>query len=141
MLTSIEEISLWALLILPMRVCHNGFPVLVSNATKFPLSSREKMTPPAERAILLRLHRKACVAADLACLVIDGRENSRASRKKSSTFGDSWQLYEIGYLPLSNLIWPRGVLVICRQRYEILDLFKSILRSGRFEQKAIAEVY
>ena len=49
--------------------------------------------------------------------------------------------YEIGYLPLSNLIWPRGVLVICRQRYEILDLFKSILRSVRFEQKAVAEVY
>jgi hypothetical protein len=49
--------------------------------------------------------------------------------------------YEIGYLPPSNLIRPRGVLVICQQRYEILDLFKSILRSGRFEQKAVAEVY
>lgn len=61
--------------------------------------------------------------------------------KEEFKFWGLVQLYEIGYLPLSNFIRPRAVLVIWRRRYEILDLFRSTLRSGRFEQKAVPEVY
>ena len=51
------------------------------------------------------------------------------------------QLYEIGYLPLRSLVTPRAVTVFWRRRLEILVIFRSTIRSGRFEEKAVPEVY
>jgi hypothetical protein len=55
--------------------CHK-IPTFVSGEDD---ASSRTSSPP-------RLHRKACVATDLACLVIDGRENSQASRTEEFKF-------------------------------------------------------
>jgi UDP-MurNAc hydroxylase len=61
--------------------------------------------------------------------------------KEEFKFWGLVQLYEIGYLPLRNLVKPRAITVFWRRRLEILEIFRSSLRSGRFEEKAVPEVY
>ena len=51
------------------------------------------------------------------------------------------QLYEIGYLPLLNFATPRALPILWRRRYEILETLRSMTRAGRFEEKAVPEVY
>jgi hypothetical protein len=51
------------------------------------------------------------------------------------------QLYEIGYLPLRNMLTPRALAVIWRRRFEALEMFRSGFRTGTFEKKAVPEVY
>ena len=61
--------------------------------------------------------------------------------KEEFKFWGLLQLYEIGYLPLRNLVTPRAVYVIWSRRSEILEMLRSSLRVGRFEEKAVPEVY
>ncbi len=51
------------------------------------------------------------------------------------------QLYEIGYLPLRNLMTPRAISVSWQRRFEILEMMRSAVRAGKFEEKAVPEVY
>jgi hypothetical protein len=61
--------------------------------------------------------------------------------KEEFKFWGLVQLYETGYLPLRNLITPRAASVFWKRRFEILEIFRSCLKSGRFEEKAVPEVY
>jgi len=65
----------------------------------------------------------------------------KGGMKEEFKFWGLLQLYETGYLPLRNMISPRAVPILWRRRYEILELLRSSLRSGRFEEKAVPEVY
>jgi UDP-MurNAc hydroxylase len=65
----------------------------------------------------------------------------KGGMKEEFKFWDLLQLYETGYLPLRNMISPRAVPILWRRRYEILELLRSSLRSGRFDEKAVLEVY
>lgn len=65
----------------------------------------------------------------------------RGGMKEDFKFWGLLQLYEIGYLPLRNLAKPRAISVIWRRRFEILEVIRSALRSGRFEEKAVPQVY
>jgi UDP-MurNAc hydroxylase len=61
--------------------------------------------------------------------------------KEEFKFWGLLQLYEIGYLPFWNLLTPRALSVLWRRRAEILETARSMVRGGRFEQKAVPEVY
>jgi UDP-MurNAc hydroxylase len=65
----------------------------------------------------------------------------KGGMKEEFKFWGLLQLYETGYLPLRNMISPRAVPILWRRRYEILELLRSRLRSGRFEENAVPEVY
>jgi UDP-MurNAc hydroxylase len=65
----------------------------------------------------------------------------RGGMKEEFKFWGLLQLYEIGYLPLRNLLTPRALAVIWRRRFEALEMVRSSLRSGSFEKKAVPEVY
>jgi UDP-MurNAc hydroxylase len=65
----------------------------------------------------------------------------KGGMKEEFKFWGLLQLYEIGYLPLRNIATPRGVFVIWHRRLEVLEMLRSSLRSGRFEEKAVPEVY
>jgi hypothetical protein len=65
----------------------------------------------------------------------------KGGMKEEFKFWGLLQLYEVGYLPLRHLVTPRAVSVLWRRRYEILEMLRSVLRAGRFEEKAVPEVY
>jgi len=65
----------------------------------------------------------------------------KGGMKEEFKFWGLLQLYEIGYLPLWNLATPRALAVLYRRRFEILENVRSAFRGGRFEQKAVPEVY
>jgi hypothetical protein len=65
----------------------------------------------------------------------------KGGMKEEFKFWGLLQLYEIGYLPLRNMITPRALAVMWRRRFEILEMFRSSLRPGSFEKKAVPEVY
>jgi hypothetical protein len=65
----------------------------------------------------------------------------KGGMKEDFKFWGLLQLYEIGYLPLWNLISPRALAVLYRRRFEIVENLRSAFRGGRFEQKAVPEVY
>jgi len=61
--------------------------------------------------------------------------------KEEFKFWGLLQLYEIGYLPLRNMVTPRALSVLWQRRFEVLEILRSSLRTGRFEEKAVPEVY
>ena len=65
----------------------------------------------------------------------------KGGMKEDFKFWGLLQLYEIGYLPLRNLLTPRAVSVIWLRRMEILETLRSGFRSRRFEEKAVPQVY
>jgi UDP-MurNAc hydroxylase len=65
----------------------------------------------------------------------------KGGMKEEFKFWGLLQLYEIGYLPLRNLAAPRALHVIWKRRFEVLEMLRSSLRAGRFEEKAVPEVY
>jgi UDP-MurNAc hydroxylase len=65
----------------------------------------------------------------------------KGGMKEEFKFWGLLQLHEIGYLPLRNFLTPRAVSVLWKRRYEILETARASLRSGRFEKKAVPEVY
>jgi UDP-MurNAc hydroxylase len=65
----------------------------------------------------------------------------RGGMKEEFKFWGLLQLYEIGYLPLRNLLTPRAFIVIWHRRFEAFEIIRSSFRSGSFEKKAVPEVY
>jgi UDP-MurNAc hydroxylase len=61
--------------------------------------------------------------------------------KEDFKFWGLVQLFEIGYLPMGNMMTLRALEVIWRRRYEALEILRSMLRSRRFEEKAVPKVY
>ena len=61
--------------------------------------------------------------------------------KEDFKFWGLIQLYEIGYLPLRNMITPRALRVLWLRRFEIFEVMRSALRPKRFEEKAVPKVY
>ena len=66
---------------------------------------------------------------------------AKGGMKEDFKFWGLLQLYEIGYLPLHNLIKPRGLAVLWRRRNEIVEMLRSTLRLKRFEERAVPKVY
>jgi hypothetical protein len=61
--------------------------------------------------------------------------------KEEFKFWGLLQLHEIGHLLLWNLRTPRSLGVLWRRRAEILAMARSVVGRGRFEPKAVPEVY
>jgi len=104
--------------------------------------------PPAEANSIIRVHPAVLMDA-LAKEILYFVHISKRMRiwvrkggmKEEFKFWGLLQLYEIGYLPLRNLLAPRALPVIWRRRFEILEILRSSLWTGRFEEKAVPEVY
>jgi len=65
----------------------------------------------------------------------------KGGMKEEFKFWGLLQLYEIGYLPLRNMVSPRALTVLWRRRFEVFEMLRAGLRPGSFEKKAVPEVY
>jgi UDP-MurNAc hydroxylase len=103
---------------------------------------------PAEANSIVRVHPAVlmdALAKDILYFVHISKRMRiwvrKGGMKEEFKFWGLLQLYEIGYLPLRNLVAPRALPLIWKRRFEILEILRSSLRSGRFEEKAVPEVY
>ena len=65
----------------------------------------------------------------------------KGGMKEDFKFWGLVQLYEIGYLPLRNMLTVRALPVIWRRRSEVFEILRSSLRPRRLEEKAVPQVY
>jgi UDP-MurNAc hydroxylase len=103
---------------------------------------------PPETASVIRIHPAVLMDAVsngiLYFVHISKRMRIRVRKggmKEDFKFWGLVQLYEIGYLPLWNMLTLRALPIIWRRRSELLEILRSSLRPRRFEEKAVPQVY
>jgi UDP-MurNAc hydroxylase len=65
----------------------------------------------------------------------------KGGMKEDFKFWGLLQLYETGYLPLTNFLTPRALRVLWLRRYEVLEVMRSAVMPRPFEEKAVPKVY